>query len=162
MLWYIYIYIYMLLYIYALIYIYAIYIYIYFIVIIITILPCHQYRYNWPSLTTPPYCSSLLAGPQGYILYPHRAAVRTFELVPLLLLGYVRGSIGEHHLWLYILGCIKCSDNKMKFSPKFICLWVEINIYFQKWSYFEIALYDRVTLQYLYHSTSKFTSKSFL
>ena len=29
--------------------------------------------YPWPSLATSPYRSSLLAGPQGYIPYPHRA-----------------------------------------------------------------------------------------
>ena len=71
-----------------------IYIYIY-----IYIMSCHQHGYPWPSLATPPYRSSLLVGPQGYILYPHRAAVCWFELIALLLLGYVRGSIGEHHLW---------------------------------------------------------------
>ena len=36
---------------------------------------------------------------QGYIQYPHGAAVYRFELVALLLLGHVRGSIGEHHIW---------------------------------------------------------------
>ena len=66
---------------------------------IIIILPCDQQGYLWPSLATPPYRSSLLAGPQGYIPYPHRAAVYRFEPVALLLLGHVRGSIGEHHLW---------------------------------------------------------------
>ena len=65
---------------------------------IIIILLCHQHGYPWPSLATPPNCSSLLAGPQGFIPYPHRAAVRRLELVSLLLLGHVRGSI-EHHLW---------------------------------------------------------------
>ena len=49
--------------------------------------------YPWPSLTTPPYRSSLLGGSQGYIPYPHRAAVCRFELVALLLFGHVRGSI---------------------------------------------------------------------
>ena len=62
-------------------------------------LSCHQHRYPWPSLATPRYRSSLMAGPQGYIPYPHRAAVCRFELVALLLLGHVKGSIGEHHLW---------------------------------------------------------------
>ena len=55
--------------------------------------------YPWPSLATPPYRSSLLAGLQGYTPYPHRAAVCRFELVTLLLLGHVKGSIGVHHLW---------------------------------------------------------------
>ena len=38
-----------------------------------------------PSLATPPYRSLLPAGPQGYILYQHRAAVWRFELVALYL-----------------------------------------------------------------------------
>ena len=60
---------------------------------------CRQHGYPWPSLATPPYRSSLLVGPHGYIPYPHRAAVCRFVLVALLLVGYVRGSIGENHLW---------------------------------------------------------------
>ena len=60
---------------------------------------CHQHGYPWPSLVTPPYSSSLPAGPQGYKPYPHRAAVCRFELAALLLLGHVKGSIGVHHLW---------------------------------------------------------------
>ena len=36
---------------------------------------------------------------QGYIPYPHRAALCRFELVVLLLLGHFMGSIGVHHLW---------------------------------------------------------------
>ena len=47
--------------------------------------------YHWPSLATSPYRSSPLAGLQGYILYPHRAAVCMFELVTLLLLGHMWG-----------------------------------------------------------------------
>ena len=35
---------------------------------------------------------------QGYIPYPHIAAVYIFELVVLLLLGHMWGSIGLHHL----------------------------------------------------------------
>ena len=31
--------------------------------------------------------------------YPHRAAVCRFELVTLLLLSHVKGSLGAHHLW---------------------------------------------------------------
>ena len=69
------------------------------IIIIIIIMLCHQYGYPWPSLITSPYCLSLLAGPQAYITYPHRAAVCRFELVALLLLSYVSRSIEEHHLW---------------------------------------------------------------
>ena len=43
------------------------------------------------------YHSSLLASLQGYIPYPHIAAVCMFELVVLLLLGHMRWSIGVHH-----------------------------------------------------------------
>ena len=43
----------------------------------IIIMSCRQHGYPRPSLATPPYGSSLLAGPQGYIPYPHRAAVHT-------------------------------------------------------------------------------------
>ena len=49
-------------------------------------------------VATSPYHSSPLAGLQGYIPYPHIAAVCMFELVVLLLLGHMRGSIGVHHL----------------------------------------------------------------
>ena len=47
---------------------------------------------------TSPYRSSLSAGPQGYIPYPHRTAAYRFELVNLLSLGHVKGSTGVHHL----------------------------------------------------------------
>ena len=67
--------------------------------IIIIILLCHQHGYPWLSLATSPYRSLLLAGPQDYIPYFHRTAVGRFELVALILLGHVRGPIGEHHLW---------------------------------------------------------------
>ena len=40
---------------------------------------------------------SLLAGLQGYIPYPHRAAVCMFELGVLFLFGHKRGSVGVHH-----------------------------------------------------------------
>ena len=64
----------------------------YIIIIIIIILSCHQHGYPWASLATPPYRSSLVVGPQGYIPYPHRAAGRP------ALLGHVRVSIGKHPL----------------------------------------------------------------
>ena len=70
------------------------------LIIIIIIMSCRQHRYPWPSLATSPYHSSLLAGLQGYIPYPHMAAVCMFELVVLLLLGHMRGSIGVHHWWV--------------------------------------------------------------
>ena len=63
------------------------------------IMSCGQHRYPWPSLATSPYHSSPLAGLQGYIPYPHRAAVYMFELAILLLLGHMWGSIGVHYLW---------------------------------------------------------------
>ena len=56
--------------------------------------------YPWPSHATSPYRSSPLAGLQGYIPYPHIAAVFMFELVVLLLLGHMRGSIRVHHWWV--------------------------------------------------------------
>ena len=65
----------------------------------INIMSCRQHGYPWPSLATPPYRSSPLAGLQGYIPYPHIAAVCMFELVVLLLLSHIWGSIGVHHLW---------------------------------------------------------------
>ena len=56
------------------------------VIIMIIIMSCRQHRYPWPSLATPPYRSSLLVGPQGYIPYPHRVAVCRFERVILFLL----------------------------------------------------------------------------
>ena len=50
----------------------------------------------------------LLAGLQGYIAYPHIAAVCMFELVVLLLLGDMWGSIGVHHWW--VSPCFSSSD----------------------------------------------------
>ena len=67
--------------------------------IIIIIMWCRQHGYPWPSLSTSPYRSSLLAGLQGYIPYPYIVAVCIFELVVLLLLGHMWGSVGVHHLW---------------------------------------------------------------
>ena len=68
-------------------------------IIIIIIMSCRQHGYPWPSLATSPDYSSPLAGPQGYILCPHIAAVCKFELVVLLFRGHMWGSIGVHHLW---------------------------------------------------------------
>ena len=51
-----------------------------------------------PLSHTSPYRLSSLAGLQGYIPYPHVAAVCMFELVVLLLPGHMWGSIGVHHL----------------------------------------------------------------
>ena len=58
---------------------------------------CRQHGYPWPSLATSPYYSSPLAGFQGYIPNPYIAAVCMFELVVLLLLGHMQGSIGVYH-----------------------------------------------------------------
>ena len=66
---------------------------------VIIILSCHQHEYSWPYVATPPYRSSLPAGPQGYTLYTHRAAVCGCKLVAQTFLGHVKGSIGVHHLW---------------------------------------------------------------
>ena len=68
--------------------------------IIIIIMSCRQHGYPWPSLATSPYRSSPLAGLQGYIPYPHRAAVCMFELVILLLLGHMWGSLVSSSLLL--------------------------------------------------------------
>ncbi len=54
---------------------------------------CCQHGYPLSSLATSPYHSSPLAGPQGYIPYPHSAAVCKFGLVVLLLPGHMWGSI---------------------------------------------------------------------
>ena len=81
------------------IHIYYIHIYIWFvIIIIIIIMSCRQHSHPWPSLATSPYHSSPPADLQDYILCPHLAAVYTFGLVVLLLLGHMWGSIGVHHL----------------------------------------------------------------
>ena len=61
-------------------------------------MPCCYHGYPWPSLATSRSRSSPLAGLQGDISYPHIAAVCVFELVVLLLLGHMWGSIGVHHL----------------------------------------------------------------
>ena len=45
------------------------------IIIIIIIMSCRKHGYPWPSLASSPNCSLPLAGLQGYIPYPHIAAV---------------------------------------------------------------------------------------
>ena len=67
-------------------------------ILYIIIMSCCQHGYPWPSLATSPYHSSPPAGLQGYILSPHIVAVCIFELVVLLLHGYMWGFIGVHHL----------------------------------------------------------------
>ena len=59
---------------------------------------CCLHGYPGPSLATSPYRSSPLACLLGYIPYPHIVTVCMFELVVLLLLGHIWGSIGVHHL----------------------------------------------------------------
>ena len=61
-------------------------------------MPSHRHGYPRPSLATSLYRLLPLAGLQGYIPYPHIAAACMFELVVLLLLGHMWGSIGVHHL----------------------------------------------------------------
>ena len=53
---------------------------------------CQDYIDTFPNRSLPP------AGLLDYIPYPHIAAVCIFELVVLLLLGNMRGSIAVHHL----------------------------------------------------------------
>ena len=80
--------------------------------IIIIIMSCRYHGYPWPSLATSPYRSLPLAGLRGYIPYPYIAAVCMFELVVLLLLGHMRGSIGVHYLWA-----------RPCFSKSVLCVW---------------------------------------
>ena len=47
--------------------------------ILIIVLSHHQHGYHRPSLTSPPYRSSLLAGHRGYALYIHGAAECRFK-----------------------------------------------------------------------------------
>ena len=46
-----------------------------------------------------PIIHRYLAGLQSYIPHPHIASICMIELVVLLLLGHMRGSIGVHLLW---------------------------------------------------------------
>ena len=59
--------------------------------LIIIIMSCRKHGYPWPSLATSPNHSPPLVGLQGYIPYPHIAAVCMFDLVVLLLLGHMWG-----------------------------------------------------------------------
>ena len=56
-------------------------------------------RVSLTLFATSPYRSSPPPGLQGYIPYPHRAAVCMFVLVVLLSHGHMWGSIGVYHLW---------------------------------------------------------------
>ena len=69
-------------------------------IIIIIIISRWNHGYPWPSLATPPYRTSLQAGLQDNIPYPHIAAECMFVLVVLLLHGHVWGSIRVHFLWV--------------------------------------------------------------
>ena len=71
-----------------------IYIYIYIYIHIILIMSCRQHGYPWPSLATSLCHSSLLAGLQIYIPYPHIAAVCMFKLVVLYIYIYIYIYIG--------------------------------------------------------------------
>ena len=70
------------------------YIYIYIYVCVCVCVDVYHHHH----VATFPYRLSPLAGLQGYIPYPHIAAVCMFELVVLLLLGHMWRSIGVHHL----------------------------------------------------------------
>ena len=78
----------------------CLYLVIWFQVIIIILMSGRRNGYIWPSLATSPIRSSPLEGLQGYIPYPHIAAVCMFKLVVLLLPDHMRGSIGVNHLWV--------------------------------------------------------------
>ena len=77
--------------------------------IAIVIISYRQHGYPWHCLATSHNRSSPLAGIQGYIPNPHIAAVCMFELVFLLLLGHMLGSIGVRHLWAR--PCVSGSSN---------------------------------------------------
>ena len=64
-----------------------------YVIIIIINMSCPQHGYPWPYHASPSYRSSFLVGPQGYIPYPHGAAVCRFEIVVLLLLSHIKGSM---------------------------------------------------------------------
>ena len=85
---------------------------------------CRKHGYPWPSLATSPYRSSLLAGFQGYIPYPHAAAVWMFELVVLLLPGHMWGYIEVHHLWAR--PCFSSSVLHVSLIYIYIYIYIEI------------------------------------
>ena len=92
-----------------------------FYIIIIILMSYRQHGYPWPSLATSRYRSSPLAGLQGYIPYPHRAAVYMFELVVLLLLGHMWGPYGYLYINTVIFSNIFSCGNKrgiMKYEYK--------------------------------------------
>ena len=82
-----------------------------------------KHGYPWPSLATFPYRSSPQAGLQSYIPYPHIAAVCMFELVVLLLLGHMRGSIGVINLWVRL--CFSRSVQRAWFIQLGMFSWWE-------------------------------------
>ena len=82
--------------------------------IIIIIMSRYQHGYPWSSHATPPYRPLLPAGPQGYTLYRHRAAVCRFELVILPLLVHRSTSLMSSSLLL--LQCLACLVRLWKFS----------------------------------------------
>ena len=92
-------YVYSEIYIYIYIYIYIphiyIYIYIFTYIYIIIILSCHQHGYPWPSLATPLYRSSLLAGPQG----TSRIIAELQYVGSSWLPCFCSAMWGKHHLW---------------------------------------------------------------
>ena len=91
--------------------------------LVIIIMSCSQHVYPWPSLATSPYRPSLLAGPQGYIPYPHITAVCRFELVALLLRDHMRGSIGVIHWWAH-----PCMSGSSKFDSFRDGRWVAVQL----------------------------------
>ena len=80
---------------------------------------CRWHGYSWPSLATFPYRSSPQAGLQGYIPYPHRAAVCMFWLVVQHLLGHMWGSICQcfwRNLWGVMTEVLVCSLEVREFK----------------------------------------------
>ena len=116
------------------------YIYIYIII------SCRQLGYPWPSLATSPYYSSPLAGLQGYILCHHIAAVCKFQLVVLLLLGHMWGSIGVHHLWAR--PCFSSSVLRVWFV--YIYIYIYIYIYTTIPQSIALTITLRVNPPYIY------------
>ena len=111
------------------------------------------HHHLWPSLATPPYRSSLPAGPQGYIPYPHRAGRpafarpcervhrRTslmslsllFQLCPACLVHLTLIFFMMRGKWLYnccFVGCCLQDLFKRTCVMNSVKYWREVNQYF--------------------------------
>ena len=79
------------------------------------------------SLTLPAtllYRPSLPAGPQGYILYRHRAVVYWFKLAVLPLFVHVMWSTGVCHLWVHPNFSQKCPACLVRLTFRGGCNWL--------------------------------------